>query len=52
MLSKIKSALKNPVMYVGLVVGIIVALAYGRFIRPTVQPLANALPGSDAKSGS
>lgn len=47
-MNSLKELLKSKKMYVGLVVGILIALAYRRFFGP-VAGIANALPGSDAK---
>lgn len=47
---KIKSALKEPSTYVILVIGVIVAFAFGRFLTP-LKSIASQLPGSDAKAG-
>lgn len=45
----LKNALKNPFTYVALVLGGVVALAYG-VIRKPLQKVADQLPGSDAKA--
>jgi hypothetical protein len=50
-MEKIKALLKNKVMYIGLFVGIVIALAYGRYLKP-VKALADKLPKSDAKTPS
>lgn len=51
MFDKIKSAHKNPIFYVGLAVGVVVAFAFGRFLKP-VKKIADQIPGSDAKAGA
>jgi len=51
MLSKIKSLAKQPTTYVLILVGVVVAFAYGRFFQP-VKQVAQNLPGSDAKKGA
>jgi len=44
----IKDLLKSKQMYIGLAVGLVVALAFGRFLKP-VKAIADKIPGSDAK---
>jgi hypothetical protein len=44
----IKDLLKSKQMYIGLAVGLVLALAFGRFLKP-VKAIADKLPGSDAK---
>jgi hypothetical protein len=47
----VQDLFKSKYMWIGLGVGLVLAVAYGRFVRKAVSPLANALPGSDAKQG-
>lgn len=49
-MQKIKDLLKSRDMYIGLAVGIVLALAFGRFIPGFVKKAADAIPGSDAKA--
>lgn len=50
-MNKIKTALKSPLLWIGLGVGAVLVLAYRRFFMP-LKPLADALPGSDAKKAA
>lgn len=50
-MNSIKELLKSKKMYIGLAVGVLLALAYRRFFGP-VAGIANALPGSDAKTAA
>lgn len=45
-MQKITSALKNPVMWVGVAVGVVLSLAYSRFIPRSVAKVAAVLPGA------
>lgn len=49
MLSKIKQTVMSKRFLIGAAVGVVVALAFRRFIPGVVQQAAAALPGSDAK---
>jgi large-conductance mechanosensitive channel len=51
-MSKLQALLKSRDMYIGLAVGVIVALAFARFIPGFVKKAAAAIPGSDAKAGA
>ncbi len=51
-MQKLKALLKSKDMYIGLAVGIFLALAFGRFIPGFVKKAASAIPGSDAKAGA
>lgn len=45
-MQKLKAALKNPVMWVGVAVGVVLTLAYSRFIPKPVASVAAVLPGA------
>ncbi len=49
LMQTIMSHLKKPSTWVILVVGALIALAFGRFLKP-LKKVADAIPGSDAKS--
>ena len=51
MINKIKSFATKPSTYVILLVGAVIAFAFGRFLGP-VKTIANKLPGSAAKTGA
>lgn len=48
-MNTIKTLLKSKVMWIGLAVGVVLALAFRRFIPKPIVNAANMLPGSDAK---
>lgn len=50
MLNKIKSVVTSKPFLYGLAAGVLVALAFKRFIPSFVKQAANAIPGSDAKT--
>jgi hypothetical protein len=47
----IKDMFKSKLFYAGLAVGVVVALTWGRFLKP-IRAFANKLPTSDAKVGA
>lgn len=46
MLSKITATLKNPIFWIGAVIGLIFAFAYSRFVPGAVKTVASKLPGA------
>ncbi|MFT3870468.1 MAG: hypothetical protein QM715_18620 [Nibricoccus sp.] len=50
-MQKIKAVVTSKLFLIGLAIGIVVALAFGRFLRP-VKKVADMIPGSDAKKGA
>lgn len=48
MLSNVLAYLKKPSTYVILVLGIVIAYAYGRFVPGAVKTAASKLPGAQA----
>lgn len=52
MMSKIKSVVMSKPFLIGIAAGVVIAIAFRRFIPAAVTKVANALPGSDAKAGA
>jgi hypothetical protein len=50
-MQKLKAIFTNKWFLIGVGVGSILVLAYGRFFAKA-KPFANMLPGSDAKTGA
>lgn len=50
-MQKIKAVVTSKLFLIGLAIGIVVALAFGRFLRP-VKKVADMIPGSDAKKAA
>jgi len=50
-MQKLKAIFTNKWLLIGLAVGVIVALAFGRYLKP-VKKVADMIPGSDAKTGT
>ena len=47
----LKDLFKSKLFYVGLGLGVLVAMTWGRYLKP-VRAFANKLPTSDAKVGA
>jgi hypothetical protein len=50
-MQKVKALLSNKTLWIGLAIGLVVALAFGRFLKP-VKKVADMIPGSDAKKAA
>ena len=49
-MEKIKTLLKSKTFWIALVIGVVLAVAYGSKIPAAVKKLTAFLPGSDAKT--
>lgn len=50
-MSKITSALKSPLLYVGIVLGIVLATAFSKLRKPA-KVIASKVPGNDVAAAA